>query len=327
MLIPFQVTLSLSFQLIGYGLAGLSRQFLVYPASAVWPRNLAIIALNNSFHTNENPVANGWKVSQLRFFLYAFTGMFVYFWFPNYIATFLSAFSWMSWIAPDNVKLAAITGSQAGLALNPIPTFDWNLVTAALDPLISPFFATVNNFAGTILTFPFIVAIWFTNTWSTAYLPINSNRPFDHFGKRYNVTAIVDDNGLFDEAAYEAYSPLYLSAGNTIMYASFFAIYPATIVYVYLYHRHDIVRGFKPLFKRGEKSIRPDIHTRLMAQDYREVPEWWFGLLLLFAIGLGLAALLAYPTHATVGSLFMGIFLGIVFLIPIGSVYPSYQTS
>jgi hypothetical protein len=36
----YQITLSLSFQLIGYGLAGLSRRFLVYPAAAIWPRNL-----------------------------------------------------------------------------------------------------------------------------------------------------------------------------------------------------------------------------------------------------------------------------------------------
>lgn len=90
----YQITLSLSLQLIGFGLAGLSRRFLVYPAAAIWPRNLATIALNNSFHAEENPVANGWKVSQMRFFLYAFGGMFVYFWFPNYIAGFLSYFSW-----------------------------------------------------------------------------------------------------------------------------------------------------------------------------------------------------------------------------------------
>ena len=29
----YQITLSLSFQLVGYGLAGLTRRFLVYPAA------------------------------------------------------------------------------------------------------------------------------------------------------------------------------------------------------------------------------------------------------------------------------------------------------
>ena len=317
------VTLSLSFQLIGYGLAGLSRRFLVYPSSAVWPNNLATIALNNSFHTNENHVANGWKVSQFHFFLYAFGGMFVYFWFPNYIAVFLSAFSWISWIAPDNIKLAAITGSQSGLGLNPLPTLDWNVVQTTGYPLISPFFSTLNNFMGMFLTFPIIVAIWFTNTWYTAYMPINVNRPYDRFGARYNVSSIVDENGLFDKAAYEAYSPLYLSASNAFIYGTYFAVYPATLVYVYLYHRREILSGFTSLFRRNrERACEPDVHTRLMFQNYSEVPEWWFVVLLLFSITLGMIALLAYPTHATVGSLFMGILLAIIFVVPIGSVLP-----
>ncbi|KAG9081544.1 hypothetical protein FS749_007583 [Ceratobasidium sp. UAMH 11750] len=42
----YQITLSLSFQLIGYGLAGLSRRFLVYPTAAIWPRNLASYSRN-----------------------------------------------------------------------------------------------------------------------------------------------------------------------------------------------------------------------------------------------------------------------------------------
>jgi hypothetical protein len=38
--------------------------------------------------------------------------------------------------------LAAITGSLFGLGFNPIPTFDWNQLTVAVDPLISPFFVS-----------------------------------------------------------------------------------------------------------------------------------------------------------------------------------------
>ena len=293
----------------------------MYPSAAIWPRNLATIALNNSFHTEINPVANGWKVSQLRFFLYAFAGMFVYFWFPNYIAAFLSYFSWMTWIAPDNLKLYAITGSQSGLGFNPIPTFDWNVVIATTSPLISPFFTTVNNFMGMLITFPIIVAIWFTNTWYTAYIPININKPYDRFGDRYKVTKIVNEDGLFDQAAYEAYSPLYLSASNAFLYGAFFAVYPATLVYAYLYHRHEIVRGFKSLVKRHDKkALNRDVHNRLMSV-YNEVPEWWYGILLLLAIGLGLIALLAYPTHSTVGSLFMGLALALIFIVPIGYVF------
>lgn len=224
----------------------------------------------------------------------------------------------MTWIAPDNVKLAAITGVQSGLGFNPIPTFDWNVVVATTQPLISPFFTTLNNFMGMLVTFPIIVAIWFTNTWYTSYIPININRPYDRFGKRYQVTSIVDENGFFNQTAYENYSPLYLSASNGFLYGVFFAIYPATLVYVYLYHRHDIVRGFKSLVKKHDtKALHRDVHNRLMA-IYPEVPEWWYGCILLVAIGLGLIAILNYPTHTTVGALFFGLALAMIFMVPIG---------
>ena len=54
---------------------------------------------------------------------------------------------------------------------------------------------------------------------------------------------------------------------------------------------------------------------------YNEVPEWWYFLLLLVAIGLGLIAILAFPTHTTVGAEFMGLALCVVFVIPIGIIY------
>jgi hypothetical protein len=34
---------------------------------------------------------------------------------------------------------------------------------------------------------------------------------------------VVNDIGFYDQAAYEAYSPLYLSAGQALVYGSFFA--------------------------------------------------------------------------------------------------------
>lgn len=47
--------------LMGFGLAGLARQFLVYPAYCIWPRSLATVALNQSLHNGQ------WKCSSLNF--------------------------------------------------------------------------------------------------------------------------------------------------------------------------------------------------------------------------------------------------------------------
>jgi hypothetical protein len=59
---------------------------------------------------------------------------------------------------------------------------------------------------------------------------------------------------------------------------------------------------------------------------YPEVPEWWYMIILLAAIGLGLISILNYPTHTTVGALFMGIALAVVFIVPVGVIYAVTNT-
>lgn len=115
---------------IGYGLAGLTRKFLVYPSYCVWPSSLVTIALNTALHNEENNPVKGpfgkiWKISRYNFFMVTFAMMFVYFWFPNYIFTVLSYFSWMTWIAPNNLHLTVLTGFKNGLSVSELN--NWRL--------------------------------------------------------------------------------------------------------------------------------------------------------------------------------------------------------
>lgn len=202
----------------------------------------------------------------------SFAGMFVYFWFPDYIFTALSLFNWIAWIQPDSFTLTAITGSKKGLGFNPLPTFDWNIITHSLDPLQVPFHVTANFVSGTLIGAVFIVGIYWTNTWSTAYLPINSNTMYNHFGGSYNVSQILDAKGWLDEGKYQAYSPVYLAASNLTMYYFFFAAYAATVSYAYFFHAEDIKLGFRSLARGWRSSWSDDfqdVHSRLMSV-YRE---------------------------------------------------------
>jgi hypothetical protein len=63
----------------------------------------------------------------------------------------------------------------------------------------------------------FVLAVWYTNTWNTGYLPINSNRVYDHFGKLYNVSATLDKRGMFDLEKYNKYSAPYMSASQCLV--------------------------------------------------------------------------------------------------------------
>ena len=145
---------------------------------------------------------------------------------------------------------------------------------------------------GAFISMFVIIAFFYTNSFNTAYLPINSNKTFDHFGKIYNVSRAIDQaTAIFDSAKYEAYSPPFLSASYVVVYMFFFAVYSATVTYGILYHRREIMVGFRQIWKginlRKKKNggdvnnltgaenaaIELDVHNRLM-KSYAEVPEW-----------------------------------------------------
>lgn len=327
----YQILIALSTNFIGYGMAGICRRFLVYPSYCVWPASLVTIALNSAFHNDvntpvEGPFGKVWRISRLKFFYVMFGAMFIWFWFPNFIWTSLSNFNWITWIAPNNRDLNTITGSNNGLGVNPFPTFDWNiLLWDSADPLMVPFFSTFNRFIGVFISFWVVLGFWYGNLYDTGYLPINTNRVYDHFGHLYNVSRAVNDRGLFDQDKYAAYSPPFLGAGNVVIYMFFFAIYSSTLTYAVLYHRREIVTGFKGIINSmrkkkptGNEDLHDlDVHNRLM-KSYREVPEWWYTICLVLAIVLGISGIAGWETHTSPGVIFYGLGLCIVFVIPVG---------
>jgi hypothetical protein len=101
----FQLMLVLATQLTGFGLAGLCRRFLVWPASMVWPQNLALCALLNTLHGKDNEevpqrgmsdavgrrdagMLGRWSkrpMTKYRHFIMVFIGSFLFFFLPGAI--------------------------------------------------------------------------------------------------------------------------------------------------------------------------------------------------------------------------------------------------
>lgn len=75
----FSVMVVLVAQLLGFGVAGLSAPWIVEPASIVWPGVLSNCALLESLHSRANAMANGWKISRLRFFMFVMAGAFAWY--------------------------------------------------------------------------------------------------------------------------------------------------------------------------------------------------------------------------------------------------------
>lgn len=90
------------------------------------------------------------------------------------------------------------------------------------------------------LTGLMVLAIYYTNSWNSGYLPINSNKTFNRNGTLYDILQIIDDRGIFDQEKYNNYSPAYMAAGNINVYFWFFAAYAAVASYAFLYHRKEM---------------------------------------------------------------------------------------
>ncbi|KAH9812148.1 putative oligopeptide transporter [Melampsora americana] len=338
----FQMTLVLSTQLIGYTLAGMTKRFLVYPAAMVWWGNLLEIAVLKALHSvdakNVGPI-NGWKLSQMRFFCICGITYGIYFILPDVFFQSLSFFNWTTWIAPENAKLAMITGTVTGLGLNPFPTLDWNFME--LDPIVTPLWSIMNHYIGAIGALIGIAILYFKNTLYSAYLPINSNGVFDNMGKRYNASRVLDVDGVLDQAKYKAYSPPFIAASNIIEYTAFFAFYTSTVVHSALYYRKHIAGGFVQLKKswktprifnkiwksgnsdhdwqtnEASRESDGDIHYQLM-RAYPEVPEWWFMIIGVISIGLSIFMIEYYETQMPVWGLVFALAIAMVLLIPSG---------
>ncbi|KAG4257794.1 OPT family small oligopeptide transporter, partial [Fusarium proliferatum] len=104
----------------------------------------------------------------------------------------------------------------------------------------------------------------------------------------------------------------------------FFAVYSAIISYAALYHWNDIKLGFVSLWQSFKKNSKinefKDIHTKLMEQ-YTEVPEWWYLILNLVGVAFGIASVAGWPTNTSVGTVFFGLALAILFTIPTGIIF------
>jgi hypothetical protein len=77
----FNLVLVLATQLTGFGLAGLCRRFLVWPASMVWPQNLVVCALLNTLHAEEDDGTGG--ISRYKYFMMVLGGSFFFFFLPG----------------------------------------------------------------------------------------------------------------------------------------------------------------------------------------------------------------------------------------------------
>ena len=137
--ILFQLLLVITSQSLGYGIAGLLRKVLVYPAAMIWPINVVSATLLHSMHEKHeepDPKIIGGRMSRYKWFGLVMLGSYLYYFLPGFLAQFLSIFAFATWIAPNSPVVNQLFGGTSGLSILPI-TFDWTQIAGFVgSPLI-----------------------------------------------------------------------------------------------------------------------------------------------------------------------------------------------
>ncbi|KAK4601208.1 hypothetical protein RGQ29_010679 [Quercus rubra] len=301
-------------QVLGFGWAGIFRRHLVEPAAMWWPANLVQVSLFRALHEKEKRPKGG--LTRTQFFLIAFICSFAYYVFPGYLFEMLTSLSWICWIFPTSVLAQQLGSGLYGLGIATVG-LDWSTISAYLgSPLASPWFATANVAAGFVFVMYILTPIcYWLNVYKAKTFPIFSDDLFTSTGQVYNISSIIDSSFHLDLAAYEREGPLYLSTFFAMTYGVGFAALTATIVHVALFHGREIWVQSKSSFQ--EKTM--DIHTKLM-RKYKQVPEWWFVIILIGNIALTIFACEYYNEQLQLPwwGVLLACAIAILFTLPIG---------
>jgi len=146
-----------------------------------------------------------------------------FFFLPGYLFQALSMFSWICWIAPNNVALNQVCGVNSGLGMS-VLTFDWTVISWIGSPFMIPWWAEVHIFAVFVIFYWILTPIlYYTNVSVFLFslfcfphatpdlvsltLPDVGSQPYDRFGHTYKVSRVLTAQDTFNLTAYEEYSP------------------------------------------------------------------------------------------------------------------------
>ncbi|KAI9263390.1 OPT family small oligopeptide transporter [Phascolomyces articulosus] len=282
-------------QIVGYGIAGQLRKFLVYPPDMIWPTSLPTVSLLRTLNSSKSEAR--WRT---RFFFIIFTGMFVYEFIPQYIFPLLGGISIFCLANTSSVWFQRLFGGLAvneGLGIFQL-SFDWNYLSA-MNPLVLPLWVQLNVFGGILLMWLLYPLIYHYDVWDAQRYPFLSNSIY-LFNETAQETIIYpqhlvlnQDNSLNQTMLDQVGRPSF-PATSAVNYVFINFAVTASIAHVALFYGKRLwgnMRSTRNHFKEGKM----DIHNRLMAA-YKEVPAWWYYTI--FVIGIGLNIGIAYINHS-----------------------------
>ncbi|KAI8809593.1 OPT oligopeptide transporter protein-domain-containing protein [Cladochytrium replicatum] len=287
-------------QMIGFGIAGLARRFLVKPAAMLWPSILPTIALFVSLHQKEDPEprTSGTKWSVTVQVLLDWAGLHFSLRAHSESLQTISVLCLLS-----SASVARFLGSASPPISGPgLLSLTLDLQYLGKGVFVIPWIYQIQSYIGNwLMTYAVATPLFLSNAFGRPEPLLRSGDPvsnqtvnkwyfnsvwlFDHEGRKVNPRVLyrLPDYGL-NETVYGSTAPIYISEFFAVSYLIEFMVLPAMVVHVVCWYGKDIYRQFKAALHQVNDEM--DIHNKLMG-GYKEVPEWLFAAwLLLWTIAL-----------------------------------------
>ncbi|CAI8497138.1 unnamed protein product [Hanseniaspora opuntiae] len=303
--------------LFAFGLAVFMRQVCVYPATQVWPETLGPSALLESFHSPQKSLTPAssvnYKKSIYAAFWYTFVFSFLAYWFYDLIFPFLTYLgAFISWAKPESAVLGQVFGLKGGLGMIPL-TFSWPQINNISNPMLTPLW-TLFNVYGSFVFWGLIIlpALYYSNHWQTAHLPMMSNGIFNTNGTAYVVKKVIDNKTMaLSMEKYEKYSPVMVPIGMIIKICLQIGVFSAMMVVFLDRFYEDVYLSYKNAKKN--KDNHPSPHLPEM--------HWIFGCIsLCLGLIIGCVFFAHWSEIMPVKGFIVSILIGIVIIIPIAMI-------
>lgn len=317
------IFLVISAQLLGYGLAGLMRQVLVRPTRMLWPINLPVNTLLETLHRDKKETKIRLKIFYIVFFV-----MFFYEIIPEWMFPLLQGVSIFCLAGRNSMVFTNLFGgSQGNEGLGFLSvSFDWQYVASLGSPLWIPLQTLTNSLIGYLGCIILLMGMYYGNVHRSLDFPFLSQLLYDGTQSNgtvytpYNLTTILDANNEIDTAALHTQGIPYLTGSYIAYLITTNAGITAALVHLCLWNWNDLKAGFSwaypsklrtyftvdalRFWEGGETDEEyqeriladPEIdpHYKIMIKNgYKEVPNWWYGLILVISFIVGLGTLYA----------------------------------
>ncbi|TFK24179.1 peptide transporter MTD1 [Coprinopsis marcescibilis] len=305
-------------QLMGYGIGGLMRSFLVYPTYIVFPNLLPTVQLFDALHRGKKIIL---QKKRVKFFWLVFIGIFVWEWFPEYIAPTLVGISVFCLANRNSPWFTRIFGGAAGneglgaFAL----CLDWNYVGSgggSMGALFTPLSTQLSLYCGTAICMIAFCACFAMNVWEGQRFPFLSQALFYLNGTRFNQLSILDENLRLDPAKLAVQGLPWFASSQVLAKIGHNLAIGATITHVLIWYGKDIVSAIRK--HRAGQSYDPHLSKMKV---YPEVPFWWYIAMFVSSFAMAMSTIYAAKSGLPWWGLIVAIILATIFLPFVITVY------